>query len=334
MELKNLLLAFLLGYCSVSFSQTAISGHINLEKDIWEQKVFLSKVSLEENTEQIQGVAWSPISEDGSFSFHKKHISDKDAMYRMYVNRVQKIINDTIAKRKEFILSKEDNVFFQEGKVFFAEYKNSNSADAEWQKMLRYQKDLSTALEGTNTNKPNLEDTISEAYAAKLKAYTKDSLKILLVKLIGVKQLDKKGLLNTDIAENPEYYLNLLTELRESDMERSEYQFLSRKLAYLTQDVVEQKYQWSKAFNIILGLFAAGLVFLVYRLKRKQKVVLAHLSKQEINVQTLILQGKSNKEIASELFISLSTVKTHITNIYSKLQVSNRQELLRKTQNS
>jgi len=48
----------------------------------------------------------------------------------------------------------------------------------------------------------------------------------------------------------------------------------------------------------------------------------------------LILQGKSNKEIANELFISLSTVKTHITNIYNKLKVSSRQELLRKTQNS
>ncbi|HDZ13708.1 MAG TPA: response regulator transcription factor [Pricia sp.] len=38
------------------------------------------------------------------------------------------------------------------------------------------------------------------------------------------------------------------------------------------------------------------------------------------------------KEIANELFISLSTVKTHITNIYGKLKVSGRQELLRRFQ--
>ncbi|UNC91189.1 DNA-binding response regulator [Candidatus Contubernalis alkalaceticus] len=36
--------------------------------------------------------------------------------------------------------------------------------------------------------------------------------------------------------------------------------------------------------------------------------------------------GASNKEIAKKLCISLSTVKTHIINIYSKLHVSNRVE--------
>jgi ATP/maltotriose-dependent transcriptional regulator MalT len=83
-----------------------------------------------------------------------------------------------------------------------------------------------------------------------------------------------------------------------------------------------------------LGLLVAGLLVFVFHLKRKRGYVQVDLSKQEKNVQGLILEGKSNKEIANELFISLSTVKTHITNIYSKLQVSSRQELLQKTQNS
>jgi DNA-binding CsgD family transcriptional regulator len=38
-------------------------------------------------------------------------------------------------------------------------------------------------------------------------------------------------------------------------------------------------------------------------------------------------EKKSNKEIASELFISHNTVKTHINNIYKKLAISNREEL-------
>jgi transcriptional antiterminator len=43
---------------------------------------------------------------------------------------------------------------------------------------------------------------------------------------------------------------------------------------------------------------------------------------------------KSNKEIATELFISVSTVKTHITNIYKKLAVVNRTELVTRFTNS
>lgn len=37
--------------------------------------------------------------------------------------------------------------------------------------------------------------------------------------------------------------------------------------------------------------------------------------------------GKSNNEIAEQHFISLSTVKTHINNIYKKLNISSREEL-------
>lgn len=317
---------FFLFLCFVGVSaQTVISGTLSLEEDTWEQKIYLGKVSLEEETTIVKEVTWSPITKNGSFSFQRKHISDKDAVYRLYVNPVAKVINDTILKQQDFISSKKDRIFFSKG--LDANYKSSSAADAEWQKMLQYEEKIDKQKRVLSEVEIAVEDTISEAYAAKLKSYTKDSLKILLVKLIGIQQLAKKGLLDKDINENKSYYLDFLSQLKESDMQAAEYQFLSRRLAYLTQDVIVQKYQWSKTINALLGIFISGLLFFIYRLKRKQKVVLAHLSKQEKNIQILILQGKSNKEIANELFISLSTVKTHITNIYSKLKVSNRKEL-------
>ncbi|MDN6292154.1 MAG: response regulator transcription factor, partial [Tetragenococcus halophilus] len=45
------------------------------------------------------------------------------------------------------------------------------------------------------------------------------------------------------------------------------------------------------------------------------------LTIREKEVLMLIAQGKSNQEIASELFITLKTVKTHVSNILSKLEV-------------
>ncbi|MGX7092752.1 response regulator [Hutsoniella sourekii] len=48
------------------------------------------------------------------------------------------------------------------------------------------------------------------------------------------------------------------------------------------------------------------------------------LTKRELEVLLLIAQGKSNQEIADELFITLKTVKTHVSNILSKLNVSDR----------
>ncbi|MEK2457762.1 response regulator transcription factor [Tetragenococcus halophilus] len=48
------------------------------------------------------------------------------------------------------------------------------------------------------------------------------------------------------------------------------------------------------------------------------------LTIREKEVLMLIAQGKSNQEIASELFITLKTVKTHVSNILSKLEVEDR----------
>jgi LuxR family transcriptional regulator, maltose regulon positive regulatory protein len=48
------------------------------------------------------------------------------------------------------------------------------------------------------------------------------------------------------------------------------------------------------------------------------------LSERELEVLALLAAGKSNRQIASELFVALSTVKTHVKNIYGKLDVRNR----------
>jgi LuxR family maltose regulon positive regulatory protein len=48
------------------------------------------------------------------------------------------------------------------------------------------------------------------------------------------------------------------------------------------------------------------------------------LSAREIEVLTLIAEGKSNQEISAELYLALNTVKRHAYNIYAKLQVKKR----------
>jgi two-component system NarL family response regulator len=50
------------------------------------------------------------------------------------------------------------------------------------------------------------------------------------------------------------------------------------------------------------------------------------LSERELEVLQLLADGMSNKEIASKLFISTQTVKTHIAHIFDKLGVSDRTE--------
>ncbi|MFC5413052.1 response regulator transcription factor [Larkinella bovis] len=54
------------------------------------------------------------------------------------------------------------------------------------------------------------------------------------------------------------------------------------------------------------------------------------LSKRELEVLQLIAEGLSNQEIASRLFVSLNTVKTHSSNVLEKLDVKRRTQAVEK----
>ena len=52
------------------------------------------------------------------------------------------------------------------------------------------------------------------------------------------------------------------------------------------------------------------------------------LTEREMEVLNQVVQGKSNQQIAETMFLSLATVKAHVGNILSKLQVSSRAEAI------
>lgn len=54
------------------------------------------------------------------------------------------------------------------------------------------------------------------------------------------------------------------------------------------------------------------------------------LSEREVEVLQLMARGSANKQIASDLSITESTVKTHVANIFQKLEVSHRTEAVTK----
>lgn len=55
-----------------------------------------------------------------------------------------------------------------------------------------------------------------------------------------------------------------------------------------------------------------------------------NLSKREMEVLELIAQGCSNQEIASQLFVSLPTIKSHSSKLFEKLDVNRRTQAVEK----
>jgi DNA-binding NarL/FixJ family response regulator len=60
---------------------------------------------------------------------------------------------------------------------------------------------------------------------------------------------------------------------------------------------------------------------------QQARTALAKLSPREYDVMQAVAQGKANAEIAAELFMSVATVKAHISHILTKLELGNRTQV-------
>jgi len=104
---------------------------------------------------------------------------------------------------------------------------------------------------------------------------------------------------------------------------------------------VVQPYWRTSWFAVLVLLFVASGIFSVVRMwlklrssfrvvgDRADRIIDGYgLTAREQEILRLVLQGLSNKDIEKKLFISASTVRNHIYNIYQKLGVKNRLELV------
>ena len=136
-----------------------------------------------------------------------------------------------------------------------------------------------------------------------------------------------------DIAVN-DYYQNL-SERLEAKYPNTIFTSLYQTEIATDQQIANQSRpiysNWKWVLGSLLLLSILLNFYLVYRQKAAQKNHknnnTAKLTTQEQKIVNEILKDKTNKEIASELFISVSTVKTHINNLYKKLDVSSRDDI-------
>lgn len=94
------------------------------------------------------------------------------------------------------------------------------------------------------------------------------------------------------------------------------------------------------SIDVYMGIMAIGFTALGIWIARKMRnkennslgtvmpdpesIEALGLSERELDVLKLIAKGCSNQEIADQLYISIHTVKTHSSNLYSKLDVKRR----------
>ena len=58
--------------------------------------------------------------------------------------------------------------------------------------------------------------------------------------------------------------------------------------------------------------------------KKERGVIIKNLSQRELQVLKAIIKGFTNDAIAKQLYVSLATVKAHVSSIFRKLETTNR----------
>ena len=100
---------------------------------------------------------------------------------------------------------------------------------------------------------------------------------------------------------------------------------------------------WEQEFILVLsalGLVAFGFILKSHFSTRKEllqnkavphpeKLDLLKISKREYEVLQKMAEGYSNQEIADQLFVSENTIKTHVSNLLSKLHAKRRTEAVK-----
>lgn len=191
-------------------------------------------------------------------------------------------------------------------------------------------------------NKTELkEQFLRQKYSTDLKNYcdTSSHLNAALIAFVHLKNRDNE--LQTD----PSFFDRFVQKITAQDPGSPYVIELKNEIASQQERLLGPKKDYSGYLIGFLGLCLIGLAYYAYSSKKKLSVLessmskepvedfskkIEALSKKELEVYQLIVAGKSNKEIASFLFVETTTIKSHISKVYQKLGVKNRQEAIHK----
>ena len=324
-----------------ALGQYTISGFIDTEEA--HKTIYISLLRYdEERTIHSDQVLFSTQTDSsGYFAFSGELLSLQNKLYRIHTNRTEEsrglqIYGDGETRNyHNFIFSNTDTIFFpKEASAWFGESQNTNESDQQWRALMAYRDHLLDQYSETRNDEAILQANLNFANA--LKSYCRDSVNDPLVELLALAQIESTiENLKPDFNNDADFYYDLLARLNVKYDGTSYHQQFQEEVAKFASARLRQSYLRHKRLNYVLGsatlILIAVVWFVVLQLRRTRRQNVTNqvftLTAQELKVARSICDGMSNKEIASELFISMSTLKSHIRSLYAKVGVSSRQQL-------
>ncbi|MFK7935450.1 MAG: response regulator transcription factor [Saprospiraceae bacterium] len=343
----NLCLLFLFLTTTLT-AQYAISGRVNLSAD-WQPKIYLAAVNklsdyYRTNPDMIVNTA--EVDANGNFSLQGDNLPAEKRFYRLYLMKKQNTDYDACLyvggddhNFVHILLENGESVEINTDPASvapFGEYEiygqSTNQAMRELARIvfpsfyfyrIKFPTELKFSEDKLHTNLKQFADTCS----------------FPLVALAAVNNTDFDEYFSADRAFYEAFGERLQREIPQSIYTKN---YLLKLKYYANEDTPIPA--WLFGIIAALSVFLGVAVWQMFQYRNRlfsleqqlenQPIPnptpalpsLDDLTQKEEEILQLICAKKSNKEIASELFVEVSTVKTHINKLYAKLGVSNRKQ--------
>jgi DNA-binding CsgD family transcriptional regulator len=306
-------------------SQPGIRGQIHIDTTIWAPVAYLSLITEFDDLNKMSNemiLEKANIDNTGRFSFSTQFLPQEDNLYRFHISKKSDPPASLIIGGKEenhFFLIANNHSTIQIIDTGALEFLRDVIIDGYYPNQMIHQVDeIATYLDSTSFNGSQVKiELIRNAIFGKLRSFA-DTCSNPLVCLYAL----YKSKFENNYPINQQYYIKLLSKWKN---DRSSYFTEFRK-----KIPPSQKNRSLVPFLIgMAGLFLGFFICFAYsKLYNKNQNPLRDLSVQERKIFSLIMEGKSNKEISDTLTIGLSTVKSHVNSIYSKLGINSRKDVL------
>ena len=345
--MRYLFLLFFVWLYGIGYAQYSFSGYIDAEE--WQNTVYLSVV---EDYRKMSGVYAEQIiaktfaDETGYFEFKGDMLDNENRIYRIHIDKCSETQQDVNhfnghcdnSLELLFIANNTDilKLPFSFGNQVFCTIESSNPKASAFVKIDSLKDDMRFAyseIRSQANRKLN-----NKKWFKTLQDFGQSLNEPLAELYIYTYLSDRRSDLHNYYVEdlkNNSYYNELKSRLN-NKYPNSSYtnQFINEIEA---DKYMLEAYSSNGSNNkntILYGLLILSILLnliLGYNFVRSRKSsrenLREKLSKQEQVVLEYLLHNKSNKDIATALFLSVSTVKSHTNNIYKKLNVQSRDDV-------
>ncbi len=301
-----------------------ISGQISLS-DEWESEVYLSFIEDFNSMYYMSNsmiIQKEKIDQNGHFSFDLSFLPESDHLFRLhFVKKGSPSASIIIGGKEEnhlfLIANRTSNIQLlkpeTESAITDILVANSTINNA-FQQILNMDRQIDTMSFNESTIKREfVKKAIHEKYR-----FIADTSSHFLISLFAV----YKSKFESNYKLHEQFYQSYLDKWTK---DQSSYFKVFR------QQIPARK-SHENLFRILIGALAIIIGILIGRFISKNPKTkndpLKLLSIQERKIFNLLRQGITNQEISDECNIGLSTVKSHVSNIYAKLKIKSRKEAM------